>query len=688
MRRTIGLVAAVTLLVSVALWWTRAGAARTDGAPRPAETAAVAAEHTPATAAKTAVRPLRLPVGGRPLFDPVSVGPCNLAPLDEQEVASQVEGTLKELRVDLGQRVGAGEVLGVLDDRVLRPQVELLRIKAASESAKLIAKAQLDDVVSKLATAQALLARKAMAREEYHSLQCQRDRFAEELKKAQEDQTMAAKELEKAQQTLELHQVRSVLDGEVTKVYKRAGETVRQTEPLFCVSRLDRLRVEGLCKVQQAPLLRVGMRALVEPEVRGEQMTSLSGHTATVTGLAISADGRVLASASEDRTVRVWDVAARAHLAVLQHPAEVYAVAFVPGEADKLLTGSADGRLRCWDLSTAAGLAAPAVWPQGHEAGVRSVACSPDGKWCATGGEDRRIGLWDLATGKLRYWVQLSEDGLEVAHRGAVTTVQFTPDGHLVSAGRDQVLKVWKLGAESAALVAVQPGRTGDIAQLGVSPDGRRVLFDHGEELRLVDWTDGSSQGVLRSRRQGRFQAFATFAPSGRLILTAGNNGQLQLWTAPLSPAEVTFFRQAGALGLRRNTFLPLLGAWAALQARSGGPRGEAALPQLWPLDGYELRQLQQPSPSALTCGLFSPDESMAFSAGADRLIHVWAVPPASQWQQPIEAVVTHVGSQVERGTDMVRVRAELENPTDPARRLRPGMYAYLRLYPETAGVK
>jgi WD40 repeat protein/biotin carboxyl carrier protein len=676
MRRNVGLAIIATVLVSLGLWWSRVGSNRTDGVAIPAEVN-VAATAGPSPA------PLRVPVTGRfdsidparPLYDPISVGPCNLVPLEEQEVASQVDGTIKDLRIELGQKVAAGELLAQLDDGQLRPQVELLRIKAASESSKLIAKAQLDDIQSKLVTAETLLARKAMAREEYRSLQCQRDRFAEELKKAKEDQTMASKELDKVQHSLEQHQVRSAIAGEVTKVYKRSGESVRQAETLFSVAKLDRLRVEGLCKVQQAALIKVGMHAVVEPEVRGEQMTALSGHTATINGLAISADGRVLASASDDRTVRLWNVGTRAYLAALPHPTEVTAVTFVQGpDSQRLLSGAGDGRVRLW-VPRPGGTPEATPLTGSHEAAIRAIGSNHDGTLCATGGEDRRIGVWDVGAGKLRYWVHAREEGLEIAHRGAVTSVHFTPDGHLVSAGRDNTLKVWQLGPDGATLVALQPGRTGDVVQLGVSPDGRRLLFDHGEELRLLDWTDGSSQGSLRSRRQGRFQAFATFSPSGRLLLTAGNNGQLQLWNAPAQPQQVNAVRQGYSFGFRRDALAGMLSPFAAM----------APVPQLWLIDGYELRQFQQPSPAALTCGVFAPDETVVFAAGVDRLIHVWAVPPASQWQQPLEATITYVGSQVERGTDMVRIRAELDNPADPARRLRPGMYAHLRLYPETA---
>ena len=78
----------------------------------------------------------------------------------------------------------------------------------------------------------------------------------------------------------------------------------------------------------------------------------------------------------------------------------------------------------------------------------------------------------------------------------------------------------------------------------------------------------------------------------------------------------------------------------------------------------------------------------MIFTGGSDKVVRVWQVPPPRLWERPLEARLTFVGSEVERGTDMVRVRAEVDNPTDPALRLRPGTYASLRIYPETAAAE
>jgi hypothetical protein len=148
---------------------------------------------------------------------------------------------------------------------------------------------------------------------------------------------------------------------------------------------------------------------------------------------------------------------------------------------------------------------------------------------------------------------------------------------------------------------------------------------------------------VLRGRRQARFQSFALFSPSGKLILASGNNGRLHLWKAP-----------------------------PTAQQMSAGP-------------GFEIRHYQPPNPSSIHCAAFAPDEQAFFTGGTDKVIRVWALPPEHQWQKEIQARLTYVGSQVERGTDLVRIRAEMDNPLAAVDRLRPGTYVSLRFVPETA---
>jgi WD40 repeat protein len=207
------------------------------------------------------------------------------------------------------------------------------------------------------------------------------------------------------------------------------------------------------------------------------------------------------------------------------------------------------------------------------------------------------------------------------------------------------------------------------------------------EELRIVDRERGTRIGSLQNHKQGRFRGCAQFSPSGKLVFTAASNSRLQLWRAPATAEETQFFRQGYLSGFDRRSLLPVaaigspwsFGAFTSLASRP------TAAPMLWQLSGQEVRHFVVPGSTMVQCAAFAPDESVVFTGGTDKTVRVWAVPKTQQWNQPLEARITYVGSQVERGTDMVRIRAELDNPSDPGRRLRAGLFAVMRLFPETA---
>lgn len=105
-------------------------------------------------------------------------------------------------------------------------------------------------------------------------------------------------------------------------------------------------------------------------------------------------------------------------------------------------------------------------------------------------------------------------------------------------------------------------------------------------------------------------------------------------------------------------------------------------------LPSGEIRHFIIPGASIVHAGAFAPDESVLFTGGSDKIVRVWAVPSLANWQPIYEARLTYVGNQIERGTDRVRICAELVNPSEPGRRLRAGMFATLRIFPETAELK
>ena len=146
-------------------------------------------------------------------------------------------------------------------------------------------------------------------------------------------------------------------------------------------------------------------------------LMTLREHSGEVTTVVPSPDGGLLASASDDKTIKLWDPHTGEHLRTLEgHSSRVTSVAFPP-DGGLLASASWDDTIKLWDPHTGEHLRTL----EGHSDEVTSVAFSPDGGLLASASEDRTIKLWDPHTGEhLR--------ALE-GHSSDVTSVAFSPDG-------------------------------------------------------------------------------------------------------------------------------------------------------------------------------------------------------------------------------------------------------------------
>jgi WD40 repeat protein len=189
-------------------------------------------------------------------------------------------------------------------------------------------------------------------------------------------------------------------------------------------------------------------------------------HKKAVTGAAFLPDGKTFVTVSLDGTLKTWETAAalkylkelednrdakpmlpKPVLTVTAHSGYGVTCVAVSPDGKRLATGSADGSVKLWD---AEGVKQVASLPVVHQGGVRAVQFSPDGKVLASGGADKAAKLWDVTGDKPTLLHKL--DG----HEGPVNAVAFSPDGKLLAVGtgvpkKSGVIQVWDVGTGKPA---------------------------------------------------------------------------------------------------------------------------------------------------------------------------------------------------------------------------------------------
>ncbi len=204
----------------------------------------------------------------------------------------------------------------------------------------------------------------------------------------------------------------------------------------------------------------------------GDWRGQVEGHTVAVTSLAFKPNSYLLASGSQDNTVRIWEVRDRDNLrhvrTLREHTDDVDSVAWSP-DGRVLASASEDGTVRLWNPNNGINFAVL----RGHTADVRSVAWSPDGRILASGSSDDTVRLWNPDTHGTRRVLR--------GHTRGVNSLAFHPNGQTLASGSyDDTIRLWNpnTGAHKATLTGYGNGR----GFLAFSPNGQ-ILAGWGPDL-------------------------------------------------------------------------------------------------------------------------------------------------------------------------------------------------------------
>jgi WD40 repeat protein len=327
---------------------------------------------------------------------------------------------------------------------------------------------------------------------------------------------------------------------------------------------------------------------------------TLFGHTYIVRGCAVSGDGRLIVSASEDGTLKVWDAASGAErLTLFGHTSAVRDCA-MSGDGRLIVSASDDGTLKVWD--TASGDELHTL--RGHTGAVRGCAVSGDGRLIISASADHTLKVWDAASGIARLTLS--------GHTKEVFSCAVSGDGRLIiSASADHTLKVWD--APSGTELHTLSGHTNVIWGCAVSGDGRMIVSASLDgTLKVWDAPSGTELHTLSGHTN--WITDCAVSEDGRLIVSSSFDRTLKVWDAASGTELHTLSGHTNVV-------------WGCAVSRDGRLIVSSSFDRT--LKVWDAASgAERPTPSGhtsyvLSCAI-SGDGRLTVSASSDRTLKVW----------------------------------------------------------------
>ena len=270
----------------------------------------------------------------------------------------------------------------------------------------------------------------------------------------------------------------------------------------------------------------------------GQHQATYTGHTDTIHSVAFSPNDITIVGGSWDGKVHLWNVKTGQYKRLqIENDSQsstvnnrgyitrrdyVTSVIYSP-DGTQIASAIDENTVRLWDVATGKQINSFI----GHTDLIHSIAFSPDGTTIASVSRDKTVRLWDVTTGK--------EKTTLVGHTDGVYSVAYSPDGKTIATGawyKDNMVRLWNATTGTPKT----PLRNQDIVlSIAYSPDGTTLATANGKDLHLWDTTIGILKNALTGHK-GRIDSIV-FSPDGKTVVTNSTmDGTMILWN--VAPTE------------------------------------------------------------------------------------------------------------------------------------------------------
>lgn len=334
----------------------------------------------------------------------------------------------------------------------------------------------------------------------------------------------------------------------------------------------------------------------------GGTLHVLRGHVKGVNTLSYSQDGKFIASGSYDKTVIIWDAKTGEKLNQLQgHTDPVAAVAYSP-DGISIASGSRDSTIRLWNADSGELMHTL----QGHEAPVMSIAYSPDGQMIASGSMDNKIQLWNTITGEALLTLQ--------GHDNGVMAVTFSPDGKVVASGsQDNSVRLWD--SQSGKPLNNLQGHAKTVWSLSYNPDGK-TLASGSNDRTVILWDTQSGKALKQLEQHTLGVTALAHSPNGQTIVSGSFDETIRLWDA--TSGEALFNLQGHTQQITTLAYDP--------KGKTIASGSDDDTIRIWDAQSGEILRTLLGHTNDIGKLEYSPDGKIIASASWDKTVRLWDV--------------------------------------------------------------